>query len=371
MVKTIIQALALCHNVTPVSSGVTREYQASSPDEIALVKFSESVGMILEDRTLTTITLKNPIGEFEKYEILQMFPFTSESKRMGIILKNIKTNEIVYYCKGADIVMRKIVKSSDWLDEECDNLARDGLRTLVFGKKVLSEKEYENFKEGYKKAKASIQDRAENVAREREKLENNLDLIGVTGVEDKLQVDVQISLENLRNAGIKIWMLTGDKVETATCIARSSKLIARHQQIFNMLAKDEETASNLLDEFSLMEDTCLILDGPTLQMCLTNQNLKKKFVKLSKKAPSVVCCRCAPTQKAAIVNLIKNTTKKRVAAIGDGGNDVSMIQAAHCGLGIVGKEGKHASLAADFSINQFSYITRLLCKIHFFKKLIS
>lgn len=76
--------------------------------------------------------------------------------------------------------------------------------------------------------------------------------------------------------------------------------------------------------------------------------------------PVVVCCRCSPTQKAEVTLLIKNNTKKRVAAIGDGGNDVSMIQAAHIGVGIVGKEGQQASLAADVSVLEFRSLTRLL-----------
>jgi phospholipid-translocating ATPase len=185
-----------------------------------------------------------------------------------------------------------------------------------------------------------------------------MDLIGLTGVEDKLQPDVQASLENLRNAGIKVWMLTGDKVETATCIGRSSKLIARDQQIFYLLGREIDEVEVQLEEFASTSGTCLILDGTTLQICL--EHLKDKFIKYAQKAPSVICCRCAPTQKAEIVKIMKKATKKRCAAIGDGGNDVSMIQAANVGLGIVGKEGKHASLAADFSINQFSYCTRLL-----------
>lgn len=122
-------------------------------------------------------------------------------------------------------------------------------------------------------------------------------------------------------------------------------------------------------------DCCLVIDGESLQVRASGRTLavrlkcplqmcidhfQSEFIEVATKLPAVVACRCSPTQKADIARLIRSHTKKRVCCIGDGGNDVSMIQAADVGLGIVGKEGKQASLAADFSINQFSYITKLL-----------
>jgi len=250
-VLSAITAVALAHNVTPnMDEHGKLEYQASSPDEVALVKFTESVGMTLYKRSLHTMTLKNPIGEFlvssgysiivlttilftvmhfQDYEILNVFPFTSETKRMGIIVKDTKTNTITFYMKGADAVMARIVQANDWLDEECGNMAREGLRTLVFGKKDLTEEDYENFSARLTKAKTTIQNRAANVQAVIETLEEDLELIGLTGVEDKLQPGVQQTLEMLRNAGLKIWMLTGDKIETATCIAISAGLISKKQ----------------------------------------------------------------------------------------------------------------------------------------------
>jgi len=369
MVRQMIEALALCHNVTPVSaelseggttsiSGSEKEYQASSPDEIALVKFSESVGLTLEDRTLTQMTIRNPLGRIETFEVLLIFPFTSQSKRMGIVVRSQSTGEITFYCKGADVVMTKIVKSSNWLEEECGNLALEGLRTLVFAKKVLTWDEFNQFNKRYNEAKSALQDRADKVESVRMTLEQGMDLLGVTGVEDLLQEDVQKSLVEIRNAGIKVWMLTGDKVETAICIARSTRLVSSRAPIFKLIAPNKIQAELKLFEAAADPDVPLIIDGDTLQICL--DHLKDKFVAVARQAPAVICCRCAPTQKAAIVDLIKHVTKKRTAAIGDGGNDVSMIQAADVGLGIVGKEGRHASLAADFSINQFSYCTQLI-----------
>jgi phospholipid-translocating ATPase len=190
-------------------------------------------------------------------------------------------------------------------------------------------------------------------------LENDMELLGLTGVEDKLQEDVKTTLETLRNAGIKVWMLTGDKIETATNIAISSKLVSRNQSIVQIQKlSDLGDAEQELDRLALLTDSCLVIDGHSLQMFL--DHMTKRFMDTVTFLPAVVCCRCSPTQKAAVTTLIKDYTKKRVCAIGDGGNDVSMIQAAHVGVGIVGKEGKQASLAADFSITQFSFLTRLL-----------
>ncbi|KYR01728.1 hypothetical protein DLAC_01739 [Tieghemostelium lacteum] len=342
-------------NSVSAASSVT--YQASSPDEIALVKFTESVRLVLSARELTSITLTNPNGELENYEILNVFPFTSETKRMGIIVRD-KDGVITFYMKGADAIMAKLVNANDWLDEECGNMAREGLRTLAFGKRTMTEEEYHTFSNRLNQAKTTISDRAQRVQEAISTIEKNLDLIAVTGVEDKLQQHVKSTLEMLRNADVKVWMLTGDKIETATCIAISTKLVSRTQSLFQISVQDKSRAFEKLNQFSRMRDACLVIDGPSLQMCL--DNYRDLFLEVSAKAPSVVCCRCTPTQKADIVRLIKEKTKKRTCAIGDGGNDVSMIQAADVGVGIVGKEGKQASLAADFSINQFSYLSRLI-----------
>jgi len=361
-VREAVLALALCHTVTPVhpsEEGGAMEYQASSPDEVALVKFTEQVGLLLWDRTLTTITLKNPLGEQESYEILESFPFSSERKRMGIIIRNKSNGEIRFFMKGADVIMEKIVKESDWLREECDNLAREGLRTLVFGQKILSEEEWQYFYEDHKAAKEAVVDRDVKVNEAIERLEEGLDLVGLSGVEDKLQEGIRHSLEALRNAGIKIWMLTGDKRETATCIAVSSKLAARTHSFMQMELKDVNDAHRQLKEFAASYDTILVVDGNSLKILL-EENLRELFYDSTKHAPAVVCCRCSPTQKAEIVTMIRDFSGLQCAAIGDGGNDVSMIQAANIGVGIVGKEGKQASLAADYSILRFKDITKLL-----------
>uniref|UniRef100_A0A674IN16 Phospholipid-transporting ATPase n=1 Tax=Terrapene triunguis TaxID=2587831 RepID=A0A674IN16_9SAUR len=373
-----VKAIALCHNVTPVyesHAGVTgeteyaevdqnfsdenRTYQASSPDEVALVQWTESVGLTLVNRDLTSMQLKSPGGQILTYYILQVFPFTSESKRMGIIVRDESTGEITFYMKGADVAMSTIVQYNDWLEEECGNMAREGLRTLVVAKKSLTEEQYQDFENRYNQAKLSIHDRALKVAAVVESLEREMELLCLTGVEDQLQADVRPTLEMLRNAGIKIWMLTGDKLETATCIAKSSHLVSRTQDIHIFRPVISRGEAHLeLNAFRRKHDCALVISGDSLEVCL--KYYEHEFVELACQCPAVVCCRCSPTQKAHIVKLLQHHTGKRTCAIGDGGNDVSMIQAADCGIGIEGKEGKQASLAADFSITQFKHIGRLL-----------
>ncbi|CAP86630.1 Pc20g13010 [Penicillium rubens Wisconsin 54-1255] len=375
-VRDIILALALCHNVTPTTEEEdgrkVTNYQASSPDEIAIIRYTEEVGLKLAYRDRQSIVLESTDSKqvVVRARILDIFPFASDSKRMGIIVQfqqneNVlesgkDDSEIWFYQKGADTVMRTIVAANDWLDEETTNMAREGLRTLVVGRKRISVQQYQEFSTKYKQASLSFQGRDTGMAKVvSEYLEQDLELSGVTGVEDRLQRDVKSSLELLRNAGVKIWMLTGDKVETARCVAISAKLVSRGQYIHTVTkVTDKSTAQEALDFLRNKTDCCLLIDGESLNLMLGQ--FKTAFISVAVLLPAVVACRCSPTQKAEIADLIRQHTKKRVCCIGDGGNDVSMIQAADVGIGIVGKEGRQASLAADFSITQFHHLTKLL-----------
>lgn len=397
-----VKALALCHNVTPVyeesdPEGIAksvsveiqaeRVYQASSPDEIALVKWTENVGLALVERDLSSITLQltgivkssssdnasiltttTDLSSIShsmsqerllKYKILQIFPFTSESKRMGIIVQDTVNGEITFYLKGADVVMQSIVQYNDWLNEESGNMAREGLRTLVVAKKILTTEQYYDFETKYNAARLSITDRLQRVQTVIESIERELELLCLTGVEDRLQEQVRPTLELIRNAGVKIWMLTGDKLETATCIAKSSHLVGRNQNLHILKSVQTRTDAHLeLNQFRRKQDCALVVSGESLEICL--QYYQYEFMELATQSPAVVCCRCSPTQKAEVVRLIQKHTGKRTCAVGDGGNDVSMIQQSDAGIGIEGREGKQASLAGDFSIPQFKYIAKLL-----------
>jgi phospholipid-translocating ATPase len=387
-------ALAICHNVTPLKDEKTnrRSYQASSPDEIAIVKWTEILDIVLVHRDRTFMRLKAGQQELS-YRILHLFPFSSESKRMGIVVQNVENGEITFYQKGADVAMKKVVQRNDWLEEECSNMAREGLRTLVVGRKRLTPDVYQEFQKEHEAACISVHNRSEVIQSVISRyLENDVELLGITGVEDKLQDQVRTTLETLRNADIKIWMLTGDKVETAKCIATSSRLFSRNQIIHEIQGlSDYGTAERYLDALcggdtssitmegsiyspsvapmmpagrsprhSTESDRVLVIDGMSIQLYLEDRELCEYFFKVACGLSAVVCCRCTPQQKAEVARMIQRYSKKRVACIGDGGNDVSMIQAANVGIGIVGKEGRQASLAADFSINQFKYLSRLL-----------
>lgn len=375
-VRDTILALALCHNVTPTKDEEDGEeittYQASSPDEIAIVQYTGEVGLKLSYRDRQTIILESTHSNnvVVRVRILEIFPFTSDSKRMGIIVQfeqdggilesSNDDSEIWFYQKGADTVMSSIVSANDWLDEETANMAREGLRTLVVGRRRLSLQQYQEFTAKYKQASLALQGRDVGMGKiVNEYLERDLELLGVTGVEDRLQRDVKPSLELLRNAGVKTWMLTGDKVETARCVAISAKLVARGQYIHTVArVTDKSTAQETLDFLRNKTDCCLLIDGESLSLMLSQ--FRSSFISVAVLLPAVVACRCSPTQKAEVADLIRHHTKKRVCCIGDGGNDVSMIQAADVGIGIVGKEGRQASLAADFSISQFQHLTKLL-----------
>jgi phospholipid-translocating ATPase len=371
-VRDLVVALSLCHNVTPTTDEVDGEtitsYQASSPDEIAIVEFTESVGLRLLQRDRESIVVQSVEtgATVIRAEIKDIFPFTSDSKRMGIIIKMTcdtaegQTSDLWFFQKGADTVMSTIVATNDWLDEETANMAREGLRTLVVGRRKLSEEQYAAFSSAYKTASLALHDREAGLATViQTHLEHDLELLGVTGVEDRLQRDVKPSLELLRNAGVKIWMLTGDKVETARCVAISARLVARGQQIHTMAkVKQKSEAEDALDMLRNRPDSCLLIDGESLALVLTH--FRTRFITTAVRLPAVIACRCSPTQKAEVALLIRKHTQKRVCCIGDGGNDVSMIQAADVGIGIVGKEGRQASLAADFSVTQFCHLTKLL-----------
>uniref|UniRef100_A0A4W5QR39 Phospholipid-transporting ATPase n=1 Tax=Hucho hucho TaxID=62062 RepID=A0A4W5QR39_9TELE len=373
-VHEAVKAIALVHCVTPAyeANCVTdqaeaeqhyedtcRVYQAASPDEVSLVQWTESVGLTLVGRDQNSMQLRTPSGQILNFTILQIFPFTYESKRMGIIVRDESTGEMTFYMKGADVMMAGIVQYNDWLEEECGNMAREGLRVLVVSKKSLTEEQYQDFEARYVQAKLSVHDRSLKVATVIESLEMEMELLCLTGVEDQLQADVRPTLEILRNAGIKVWMLTGDKLETATCTAKNAHLVTRNQEIhiFNSVTTRGE-AHLELNAFRRKHDCALVISGDSLEVCL--KFYEYEFMELACQCPAVVCCRCAPTQKAQIVRLLQERTGKLTCAVGDGGNDVSMIQEADCGVGVEGKEGKQASLAADFSVTQFKHLGRLL-----------
>jgi phospholipid-translocating ATPase len=273
VIRDAISALALCNNVTPIYQNGEREYQSSSPDEIALVTYSERLNIRLVERSDSIIRLLNADDKQEEYDILANFPFSSETKRMGIILRSRKYNQIIFYLKGAENIVENFVKEDykSYIRENSEYLAISGLRTLVICQKPLEEGFYRRWKKTYDEALVSMDNRKEKVADAIAMIENNMEFLCVTGVEDRLQDEVADTIESLKNAGIKIWMLTGDKVETATCIAVSTGLKKKQQRITYMKeTNDTAFIKEELEKVRFHPDNILIIDGHCLDIALNN-----------------------------------------------------------------------------------------------------
>lgn len=355
--RDMLTALAICNNVTPVYEGKEKTFQASSPDEIALVEYAWKAGLELSHRTTNNIVLRFQEQEID-FKILQTFPFSSASKKMGIILQHTNSGKIIFYIKGAEEAIKDTLASAQAkvkMFEDCESLAMEGYRTLVIAQRIMSIEEYEDFSQRLEYARSFLENRDERCHEVIKSIEKDMEFLGVTGVEDKLQHKVDKIIARIKSAGIRVWMLTGDKVETAKCISISTGLKKKENDFLEIIGMD---GVHKLENATDLEKKVLIIDGSTLAIVLEFHS--KKFIEVASQTSGVICCRVSPTQKSEIVEALLKYTKYRVCAIGDGGNDVGMIQAAHVGIGIEGKEGKQASLAADFSISEFKYVAKLI-----------
>ncbi|KAF2796744.1 phospholipid-translocating P-type ATPase [Melanomma pulvis-pyrius CBS 109.77] len=250
--------------------------------------------------------------------------------------------------------------------QHINDFATEGLRTLLYGYRFLNEDEYATWKKGYLDATTSLVDRARLIEEAGDLIEQQLELAGATAIEDKLQRGVPEAIDKLRRAKIKMWMLTGDKRETAINIGHSCRLIKDYSTVTVL---DHETgeveqsigAAVLAINRGKVAHSVVVVDGQTLSQINEVEPLKLLFYDLAILADSVICCRAAPAQKASLVKNIRKRVKKSITlAIGDGANDIAMIQEAHVGIGITGKEGLQAARTSDYSIAQFRFLTKLL-----------
>ena len=374
--------LAVCHAVIPEEEDGKLVYQAASPDEGCLVKAAKFFGITFLERTDSSITI-DVAGDRQRWDILNVIEFDSARKRMSVICMDPK-GKLMLLCKGADTVIYERLKddprSADVREDTTNRLtqfAEEGLRTLVLGKLDLDQPTYAKWASKYNDACCAIQNRAEKMAMVAEEIEKDLDLVGTTAIEDKLQEGVPRSIELLSTAGIKIWVLTGDKQETAINIGFACALLHNDMGLFmfdecaknliftqlNMyLQRAKEVTDSKRDD---KQDLGLVIQGDMLEVILPEENEKEKkeaqmFLALATRCRAVVCCRVSPLQKAMVVKLVRDNIDTVTLAIGDGANDVSMIQAAHVGIGISGLEGLQAARASDFSIAQFRFLQRLL-----------
>ncbi|KAJ3576886.1 hypothetical protein NP233_g123 [Leucocoprinus birnbaumii] len=444
--------LALCHtvltSVDPETGAI--EYKAQSPDEAALVQAAADMGFIFRGRDREVLLLQTPFsvdedGEevLERYELLNILEFTSARKRMSVILRKIDTDDerIFLLTKGADNVIferlrkgggEEAVNLKKATEKYLDEFAAEGLRTLTLAYKVIGEEEYEAWSEKYHEASIALDDREEKIEQASTEIEQDLRLLGATAIEDKLQDGVPDTIADLKQAGIKIWVATGDKLETAIAIGHSTNLISGDSNIIVIRGGTDDSArpvwaqlvhaaqeffpeNRLVDEQGKLVDDLeyeakadanrtavdgasypmqqqpgqaegynlrrmdtgllsivgdnngdrpggfiLVIDGSALNTVFGDEQHKTLLLRLATLCEGVICCRTSPLQKALVVRLVKEGLGVMTLAIGDGANDVSMIQAADVGVGISGEEGLQAVNSSDYAIAQFRFLKRLL-----------
>lgn len=353
----------------------TIHYQASSPDEAALVSAAREQGFTYISRS-NRHTVIDVFGRQENHELLETIEFDSTRKRMSVISRD-PDGKVRIYTKGADaIIFARLApeQSADATEQHLHEFAVEGLRTLCLAYADLDDLWFEDWHRRYKRAASELTNREEAVAAVTDEIERGLTLIGATAIEDKLQEGVPETLKKLEQAGVKIWVLTGDKQETAINIGLSCGAIDEGMDVV-IINEDnlEDTAAQIdralgrwsamramRSETSAERKLGLVIDGQTLHYALEPE-LQKKFIVVTRMARSIIACRVSPKQKTEMVELVRKHEQDQVTlAIGDGANDVGMIQAAHVGVGIVGLEGQEAKLASDYSIGQFRFLARLM-----------
>ncbi|KAI9255787.1 hypothetical protein BDA99DRAFT_574021 [Phascolomyces articulosus] len=351
-------------------------YKAESPDEAALVSAARDLGFSFLSRQGKRLTV-DLLGTEYEFQLLNTLDFNSTRKRMSVILQRpYPWNDIVLYCKGADNVILERLDHTDPSNKEVlqqtqndiDAFSNDGLRTLMLAWKSLTPEKYELWEAEYEAASTAAENRAEKIDAVQDSMEQNLTLLGATGIEDKLQEGVPQCIEDLRRAGIKVWVLTGDKLETAINIGYASNLLDGNMNLWTLRGHDQverdmdDTMAQVSAALAKGDTTenALIIEGAALTRLFETDDLKNRLLELSLLCKSVLCCRVSPLQKALVVEMVKEGKGAVTLAVGDGANDVSMIQAANIGVGIAGQEGVQASMASDYAIAQFRFLHKLL-----------
>uniref|UniRef100_A0A7N8WYW0 Phospholipid-transporting ATPase n=1 Tax=Mastacembelus armatus TaxID=205130 RepID=A0A7N8WYW0_9TELE len=342
-VLEFFKLLSLCHTVMVEHNEGDLVYQAASPDEEALVTAARNFGYVFLSRTQDAITIREMDKE-TTYEMLALLDFNSDRKRMSIILK-FPDGRIRLYCKGADtVIYERLSRHSKHKESTQALFANETLRTLCLCYKDISTDEYEAWSRKHKEAQLTTANRDTALDRVYEQIENNLMLIGATAIEDKLQDGVPETIAKLAKAEIKIWVLTGDKKETAENIGYSCSLLTDDMQI------------HYGEDWAVILVAYLITNMMKCSFC----PLQIDFVDMACECEAVICCRVTPKQKANVVSLVKKYKKAVTLSIGDGANDVNMIKTADIGVGISGQEGMQAVMSSDYAFAQFRYLQRLL-----------
>uniref|UniRef100_A0A8C1T3U2 Phospholipid-transporting ATPase n=1 Tax=Cyprinus carpio TaxID=7962 RepID=A0A8C1T3U2_CYPCA len=405
--ELFLRALCLCHTVQVKEAGSEevltdqvdgidemrpqleeeRGFIASSPDEIALVKGAMKYGFTFLGLESKSMKIKNRENNIEEYKLLHVLNFDPVRRRMSVIVQT-KSGETLLFCKGADSSIFPRVKPEevDRIRMHVERNATEGYRTLCVAFKQLSAEEYAVADTGLREARLALQDREEKLIAVYNQVETGMSLIGATAVEDRLQEEAAETMEALQGAGMKVWVLTGDKMETAKSTCYACRLFQRGTELLELTLRTLEDErlkrEEKLRELKLLrflsflscrswstanQDYGFIIDGATLSLLMNPQHevdasqYKSLFLQICQNCTAVLCCRMAPLQKAQIVKMVKTSKGSPITlSIGDGANDVSMILEAHVGIGIKGKEGRQAVRNSDYAIPKLKHLKKLL-----------
>nr|XP_043639863.1 probable phospholipid-transporting ATPase 4 [Erigeron canadensis] len=366
------RVMALCHTGIPIEdegqSGTKKlKYEAESPEEVTFLIAAQEFGFQFYRRTQSSLFVKeidpSALEVEREYKLLDLLEFSSSRKRMSVIVRD-EAGQIFLLCKGADNIMFDTLGDGGRTYQHATtmhlaNYAEDGLRTMVFAYRKITDSEYEEWRSSFAKAKAIIgPEREESLESLSKTIEKDLVLLGAVAVDDKLQDGVADCIDKLAQAGLKIWLLTGDKKETAVNIGFACSLLRHDMKQFHLsVSRDAESKNQLkaleddilnqletsyqvtMNEKTKDDPFALVVDGKALEIALRN-DMKDRFLQLAVNCASVICCRVSPKQKALITRLVKKYTGKMTLAIGDGAND--------------------AVMASDFALPQFRFLERLL-----------
>ncbi|XP_042605483.1 phospholipid-transporting ATPase IC [Cyprinus carpio] len=369
-------ALALCHTVMSEWRDGLPHYQAASPDEEALVCAARELGWVFLSRTRETLTISE-MGLTRNYQLLALLDFTSKRRRMSVLVRD-PGGQLKLYCKGADIVVLERLQR-DWpLQESTERalelFAQGCLRTLCVAVRSVPEALWTEWSRTLSQAGTSTGNQETVLEEIYDQMEKDLTLLGVTAIEDRLQEGVPETIATLRRAGLKVWVLTGDKTETAVNVGYACKLMdpdtiliqgEELRQLLESPSPDVHVMSKepevwITDRRAVKSKAALVVSGPELAEMTKAPEWGAKFVALSDQCQSVLCCRVTPAQKAEVVEMVRKHSTSITMAIGDGANDVNMIKTAHIGVGLCGVEGSQAVQNAAFALAQFSFLRRLL-----------
>eukprot|EP01060_Flectonema_neradi_P005711 TRINITY_DN13826_c1_g1_i1.p1 TRINITY_DN13826_c1_g1~~TRINITY_DN13826_c1_g1_i1.p1 ORF type:complete len:1287 (+),score=199.44 TRINITY_DN13826_c1_g1_i1:181-4041(+) len=403
-----LATIGMCHSVIPFvkEDGKTVIFEGSSPDEVALVQAACNNKFTLTHRESKLITITVNSVDYQ-YTILKELEFSPTRKMMSLILEDSSKN-IFLLCKGADSSILNNLSPDclgvDQLKAINDILvgyASNQYRTLVSAYRPLDRNTYNDWESKYTTVMGRLDRTDEDIDRICMSIETNLTVVGVSAYEDKLQDGVPDTIRFLTDAGVVVWILTGDKLETGVEIGKTCGLCDQAEIIHTHINKELTQQQDLADDKDLQEDereerrkrreqlvlgklksaterainlkssstagnhrVTIAIDGTTIdvmQLQREDREIERAFVALAAVIHSAICCRLTPGQKGYIVSLFQKESGRTALAIGDGANDATMISAAKVGIGIIGLEGSQAELASDYAIARFRFLQRLLC----------